>query len=256
MRDIREIFAASDADRIAVALHRGSIEIWDSDKDIRLHDFGDSIAWRLHPFCLDRSGHRLLLGSALNSPLRCFDTVKAEPVWERSDLTQVAYVSFSYCGNYTHAGSVDAETHVLSTSTGKELERYVAADWLVDTAETGLRLIVGKPIRLLKGNDVCWTAKPETFAVLSACFGVETCLISEAGGPVRCLSVKDGAEVWRYDAPPDSHVLKVEYISEHNSYYGVEWPYGEGGPCTLIRFGDHWTTGCFGFQSSPTMLVL
>ena len=75
-----------------------------------------------------------------------------------------------------------------------------------------------------------------SFALLEVAFCPDRLCLTEAGGPVRCLDCQSGVEVWRYEPPRGTHVVRLAYRPADRSFYGVQWEYEHGKSRTLFRF--------------------
>jgi hypothetical protein len=74
-----------------------------------------------------------------------------------------------------------------------------------------------------------------TFGVLAATFSHDALVVSESGGPVRCLEVPSGRLRWQFQPDAGSHCLDVTYAASQDAFYAVVWSYQEGGDKHLVR---------------------
>lgn len=87
-----------------------------------------------------------------------------------------------------------------------------------------------------RGGEKISSARRTTFGILSIAFAPGRLCVSESGGPVRCLEVETGREVWRHDPEPNSHFLSLAYSPSLSAYFGIWWNYRFGSPRLLVRF--------------------
>jgi hypothetical protein len=92
------------------------------------------------------------------------------------------------------------------------------------------------PICLLGRSHTFNLYKPSRW-VLAAKFSPYAVCLSEANGPVRCISRVDGKLQWAFDPGAKSHVVNLHYSSGLDAFFGIVFNFENGASRTLIRFG-------------------
>jgi hypothetical protein len=59
--------------------------------------------------------------------------------------------------------------------------------------------------------------------------------LSESGGPLRCLKINSGQEMWKYTPPFGNHILHVGYCENYSRFLAIEWPYEKGGTKRFLQ---------------------
>ncbi len=158
-------------------------------------------------------------------------------VWRRKDIRKVQDISLSPDGLTAYCGMEAAPLAVIDLRTGDTKRRVRGVRFLCASPYAPVQFAdSSRPfVADARGNHLFYVDRV-TFAVLDVVFAPDLLVLSESGGPVRCIVLATGHEKWRYDPPKGSHVLRVGYHEERSCVLGVEWPYAEGGPKRLLQF--------------------
>jgi hypothetical protein len=73
-------------------------------------------------------------------------------------------------------------------------------------------------------------------ALLDAKFSPHYVCLTEAAGPVRCISRDDGRLKWRFDPCTDSHVTRLHYSPRLDAFFGILRYLNAKGLSSLLRF--------------------
>lgn len=76
----------------------------------------------------------------------------------------------------------------------------------------------------------------EGFGILDVQFASESVCISEASGPVRCVSLRDGSVLWRFNPGGDGHILKLHFSQKNNAFFGTFLNYQKRAARILLSF--------------------
>jgi hypothetical protein len=239
---IRELAAARNVPRIAAAFNERTIQIWDLAKSERLSEFdsifnfggGDRLA-------LSSTGESCVAAGwskGVRGGVACYEAITGVPLWHRTDIKQTQFVRFSFGGAALCVGVHAGRFQELDATTGATVDTLVGVKRIFDSPYSSLQLLeTRRPGYLLRGP--MGSRIPNlSFALLDAAFSPDRLCLSEAGGPVRCLDCQSGLELWRYDPPHDTHVLRLSYRPTDRHFYGVQWEYGHGTSRALFRFAD------------------
>jgi outer membrane protein assembly factor BamB len=193
----------------------------------------------------DAGGERLALSDEMDALLAaayhsyglasyCCRTGREQ--WRRKDLKKVQRISLSADGVTAYCGREGAPLSAVDLRSGETVHTVRGARGLYESRFDALRFV---------DTTTPYLSRPDggqkipidrmTFAILDVCFGPGLLVLSESGGPVRCLDTATGRELWRYEPMAERHVLHLGYQASGPYVLGVEWPYVEGGSKRLIR---------------------
>jgi WD40 repeat protein len=170
-------------------------------------------------------------------------TSDGSELWRRTDLGgRLIRISkdqrLLYC-----FGKKSCETLNRLTGKSKRLFRGVHDLWECPTDEI---LFLEKKGRFDIQNSE--TKAPRkvarcSFGTLDVAFSSDRIFVSESGGPLRCLDLHSGKEVWRHVPPANEHYLQIAFSTSTHRLVTVRWNYSCGGPYQLFHFrpesGDH-----------------
>lgn len=194
----------------------------------------------------DAGGERLALSDELDALLAaayhtyglasyCCKTGREQ--WRRKDVKKVQRISLSADGLTAYCGREGAPLAVVDLRSGETTHTVLGARGLYESQFDSLRFVdTAKPYLSRPDGGHKLLIDRMTFAFLDVCFGPGLLVLSEAGGPVRCLDTASGRERWRYEPMAERHVLHLGYQATGPYVLGVEWPYVEGGSKRLIRW--------------------
>ena len=178
--------------------------------------------------CVTGSYHEHGIGCDRDCGVACFDIGTGNRVWLRRDLRRVQHLLYGPNGESVFCGFDKGPAHELDSSNGKTIRtlRGVRKLW---SGQDGTRIETAKRRFTIQSPEGKRTSyRTVSFAVLSTFVSNRMVWVSEAGGPVRCVSV-DGGELWRYEPPQGSHILDLSVTSD-DRIIGIEWCYTIGGP--------------------------
>jgi hypothetical protein len=89
-----------------------------------------------------------------------------------------------------------------------------------------------------------------TFAVLDVAFASDCVAVTESGGPVRCLSLLTGTELWRHTPAPGVHSICLTFSASLDQFASLEWGYEAGGARRLMHLSK--TSGTSSFITDLT----
>jgi WD40 repeat protein len=167
----------------------------------------------------------------------CYSAADGTRIWQRKDLKKAQRLTPSRDGNSIFCGFSEGPCELLDVRTGETIAKIRATRNVVESRYQPISFVdrLRPELTEVTGNRIAFIPR-ETFAVLTVAFSPTSVCISECGGPVRCLETSRGNEIWRYTPLPGKHVLSLEYSSSADCFYGVEWPYAQGGVKELLRF--------------------
>lgn len=236
---IRYMKAADECGVLVSALFERKVYVWDTAArglisicDTDLDAGGERLA-------ISADGAHLYVGSYTSQSLDCFEVHSGKIMWRRQGIGEVQFVRFNSYTKSVQCGVEGPRTLVLNAFDGSTVEEYSKTEWFVEDQQLGARLHIGKPLQLHRRNQKSMNLSNESFAVLTADFGADSIAVSESGGAVRCHSIDDGREIWRYVPRAGHHVLELVYMRTHGKFYAVEWHYSsQPAEMNLLRIDD------------------
>ena len=237
---IRELSAAKNAPWIAAAFFEETIQIWDLATSEQISEFesvfslggGDRLT--LHPegeTCVAAAWNKGRQGG-----VACYDAAEGTLRWHREDLMQTQFARFSLDGRTLRVGVEAGPLQVLEAATGMTIDKFAGIKAVFNNPYSNVRLLeTRKRGYFLQGTNKVRIPNL-SFALLDVAFSPNRVCVSESGGPVRCLDCDSGLELWRYDPPRHSHVLRLRYRPADQLFYGVQWEYETGASRALISF--------------------
>ena len=235
--EIRHVVASSSSRRVVLAAFEHHVEVWDlPDRHLvgsfrTVFDFGGS------RIALSDELDVLVAAAYTRHGLIVYRPESGERLWERRDLTKVQGLTLSADGTRVYCGREGFPCDLVDVRTGETVEHLRGSRQVVESPWNRARFNdrLKPAIETLTGDKVCAVSRL-TFAILDATFAPGRLFVSESGGPVRCLSIASGHELWRYRPARGAHVLQLAYRADDDSVVAVEWPFEHGGPRQLLSF--------------------
>lgn len=229
--------ASSSTHRVVLGAFEHHVEIWDvNDRSLvgacsTVFDFGGC---RL---ALSDERNVLLAAAYTRFGLVAYRPESGERLWQRTDLKKIQQLTLGADGTRVFCERDGSPCEVVDVATGETVERLRDTQSVFESAWDAVRFRDrSRPaIETLDGRPVRRVPRL-TFGVLDVAFAPERCVVSESGGPVRCLSISSDDEMWRYEPAPGAHVLRMAYRRDDDSVLAVEWPFQSGGPRSLLSF--------------------
>lgn len=240
---IRELAAARNAPRVAAAFVERTIQIWDLCKSACLsefdtvYDFGGG-----HRSALNPTGETCVAAGWIKGArggVACYDALTGVPLWHRTDIRQTRFVNFSCSGDALWVGVNAGRFQKLDAGTGATVDHHVGVGEVFESPHSNLLLLATRNRGYVLRGEKDIRIPHLSFGLLDVAFSPDRLCLTEAGGPVRCLDCQSGVEVWRYEPPRDTHILRLGYRPADRSFYGVQWEYQHGTSRTLFQFAGH-----------------
>jgi outer membrane protein assembly factor BamB len=233
--DVRQI-AGSQGPRVVVGAYKISVEVWDVGAAKRLSAFStplDSGGTRL---CLDAKGERCFVGGYKAGVVEAYDAETGRTLWTQSGFKEIQHLSRSAGGDRVYVGTERGPARALDAKTGKTIETLKGVKRVFEGG-AGVRFLDRQRPVVERPTGASFTIDHESFAILDVAIGSSALCLSESGGPVRCLDLDGGAELWRYEPPKNEHLIAVSYCSSIDAFVGVSLEYEETSNQTLVRLG-------------------
>ena len=237
---IRQIASARCAPRVAAAFAERIIQIWDFSTLQPLSEFNTVFGFGGHRVTLNATGDVCVAAGwakGKRGGVACYDALTGSLVWHRTDIRQTQFVRFSCDGTMVWCGVETGRFQKLDARTGLTLESLVGVKKVFDSPHGNCLLLETRHRGFVVKGATEVRVPNLSFALLDAAFSPKMLCLSEAGGPVRCLDCHSGVELWRYEPPRDTHVLRLQYRPTDERFYGVQWEYQQGRSRTLFRLG-------------------
>jgi WD40 repeat protein len=233
---IRHIAVSLEGRAFAVAEFKSKVSIWDFEGSNEPVEFSTVLDFGGHRLALNQEGSCCVAGGYY-AGISCYRTKDGDVVWARKDLKQVQRIRFLPSDSEVACGFEDGPLQILRIKDGKTLQKVRDCRDLILSHYRPIQFADKKvpELQTPDGSRRAYVPR-ESFAVLSAVFGHNELVISEAAGPVRCLDIGSGATRWRHTFSEGTHALKVGYDRALRRFMAIEWPYEKGGMKTLCIF--------------------
>lgn len=211
------------------------VEIWDVPGRRLLVTFPTVFDFGGSRLALSDERGVLLAGAYKRHGLVGYSMQSGAELWHRPDLKKVQYLTLNANGSLGYCGRQDAPCEVVDTTTGVTVDRLRGSQSIYESRWEAVRLNDRRQLRLeMASRKEGLAISRLTFAVLDATFAPGTLLITESRGPLRCLALLSGDEVWRYDPGPGAHVLQVAYRPSDRHVVAIERTLESKGPLRLV----------------------
>jgi WD40 repeat protein len=236
MTAIRHLAASRDGSVLAAAEFESTVHLWDLETLAPLRTFETTLDFGGSRLAVSPDGGLIVVGSYESDGIAAYRSSDGSEMWRRKDLKKVQQLRFSHDGRLVCCfdGSPCERLDPMSGKSGKAL-RGVRKFWASDIGSQCL-LVHARDYVLADAKTNLAIIPKASFAVLSAAFSPSEICISEAGGSVRCFSLKSGAMLWRFDPPEGTHFLRLAYQESSDQFVGISWPFQNGGCYKLCRF--------------------
>jgi hypothetical protein len=234
---IRHLATADTGMRVAAALFKHTVQIWDLTLAEKISEFNTVLDYGGRRLALSPNGESCIAAAwqkGKRGGIACYDVTRGVEVWHRVDIRHTQRLRFSSSGKNIFCGLEDGRLQNLSVSTGETLDALAGLQNIIDSPHTGQMLWDTRTRGFLIRGTSEFQIPRLTFGLLDAVFSPDGLCLSEAAGPVRCFDCRSGIERWRYQPADGKHVLRLTYCN--GIFYGVEWDYKRGGSCSLVRF--------------------
>lgn len=236
---IRHLATSWDGDRLVAAAFEHRVSVWDIASQSKITEFETTLDFGGSRLAIAPDGGRVIVGAYDRHGIACYDAEDGYELWRRKDLKKVQDVTISRDGSLVWCGLNNGPLHQLELSSGITVARYRATNRITESPSAPIRFFDKshpKPELCSSDGHILGRIERMTFAFLNTAFGPGFVLLSDSGGPVRCIDIKTMAPRWTYVPPAGSHVLTLSFNSLDSNCYGVEWPYQNGGSKRIVRF--------------------
>ena len=237
---IRTISIARSSPIAAAAYFERKVQIWNFATAELISELDTVFEFGGHRLAVSPRGDCCVAASFRAGPnggVVCYEARSGRIVWQRADLRGVQGVRFSAMDDTIWCEIADRPVQSLDAHSGLTLGSLRTIQDVYDSLFTAHQLRERRGDLILIQDSFKRRVPRLTFAILDATFSPDALCLSDAGGPVRCLDLGTAEEKWRYAPQAGCHVLGLSYQADQ-SFYGVEWPYGRGGPKTLLRLSQ------------------
>ena len=237
---IRHLYAPYDGPRITDAEFEYTVYVWDLKARKRVSVFETPLDFGGRRLAIDPRGDICAVASYTFGGLACYDASSGEVICVRDDLKKLQRIAYSPDGKLLFCASEQGPMTVLDAKTGADLAKYPSIDKVFCSAFQSIELLSKRnkgpiELRVLGGKRIAVLARI-TYAILDVAFGQDRLCLTEPGGPVRCIGTEAGEEIWRFTPRPKRHFETLTYTPAAKAFFGVEWPYVNGGAKRLLRF--------------------
>jgi hypothetical protein len=236
MNGIRHIAMAGQASVAAFAGFERQVHVWNLQSLGAMASLATILDLGGRRLSLSPDGARCVAGAYHAEGVACHDVCSGALVWQRKDIRKLQLVRHALDQPVVRCFFDRSPAQVISASNGETLATlrgvrdvvespYASVD-LIEKGDLELRSRQGQLIRKLRRT---------TFALLSACFSPRHLMVSESGGPVRCVDLVTGQEAWRFEPDAGHHFLEIGHVRSTGCFFGVDWPFERGGSKRLFR---------------------
>jgi WD40 repeat protein len=235
---IREFAVSKDPQRLAAAHFEKTIQIWDLDSQKLISEFPTIFCSGARNLALAPDARMLVAGlSKPRGKVVAYEVQTGKELWERK-FVYPSSLRFEPTGQFVVCSEdrslvlhLDANTGATVQST-KGISQYIEGPQGVTLSAPAKR---SDPLRLIAGEHSVQIDRLG-FAVLDAAFSPHCLCLTEAKGPVRCISYRDGGFRWVFDPSRDGHVVRLHYSQSVDAFFGVLFSFNGQGSRHLLRF--------------------
>ncbi|HVK78316.1 MAG TPA: hypothetical protein VM734_33655 [Kofleriaceae bacterium] len=214
------------------------------EHDVAVHHLASGRTSRPITTTFDAGGRRLALSDQLDlivagayhrHGVAAYCARTGAERWRRRDLKQIQHITLSRDGRLAYCGAERGPMAILHVRTGKTWGLLRGARALYESRVEPVAVVdTARPYLMGARGRLGWIPRLG-FAFLDVTFAPGQVCVSDAGGPVRCLRLKDLDEAWRYQPPRGWHAVRLGYDRAARCFVGIEWNYKRGGPHAFTR---------------------
>jgi hypothetical protein len=226
---------ATSGETIAAVDANDTIHVWSLASYTKLCEvtpFSKAPGIRL---ALSRDGGTLYAGSWYAGGAIGYSLSEFRELWRRKDLVRFSSITADgwegglYC-------CFDGRASIrLDPATGQTVEKLRGLREIYAGPQEDCYLVGRKHLDIVSKPTITRFTIPRlTFAVLAVAFAPDCVAVSESGGPIRCLSLKTGAENWRHTPESGVHLTDLAFCQSLDLFVGIEWAYKSDGIQRLV----------------------
>lgn len=236
---IRELSASRNPAWIAAAFFEETIQIWDVRSHLKIAEFPTVFCAGARNLAFTPCGRLLVTAKSTGrGVLAGYDSLTGELLWEHRPIAYPSRVSFSAAGDHLWCTVDGNHVEFLDPKTGSTVNKISGTSAYMEGPGTR-RLTVParkrKNVITLTSQNGRFELQTLTFALLDASFAEDCVCLTEASGPLRCISLANGKERWRF-VPEGGHVVQLCYSASLNVFFGVLLDRKDGRRRKLLRF--------------------
>jgi WD40 repeat protein len=240
--DISELAASKKSTLIAAAFGEKTVQVWDLRSQKAICEFATVFLMGARNLALAPDAGILVTGlSGARGAVAAYEVPSGKKLWDRKRLVYPSMLEFDSTGQSIFCTVNDCRRLLrLEVGSGTTLEEIKGISRQID-GTYGATLTVpsrkSKKTYRLTAGDHSFDVLPLSFGLLDVTFSPHSVCLTEAGGPVRCMSCDDGKLQWTFNPGTDSHVLRVYYSPRLNTFFGVLMNFKtKRTPTRLVRF--------------------
>jgi len=241
MADIRHIACAiQESDLFVTAQFQHTVSMWSLARRRKVAQFDTVLDFGGRRLAVVPGRQPVVIAGAYNLHGVCaYSAMDGEVLWQRKDLRKVQYVCWLGAGRTAEQVGVGFDSRafqLLCLRSGRTISsmRAVRELYLSPYATVALRVSESSvSVCSLPDWSILWKQPLRSFAVLDAAIGPDAVVFSEAGGSLRCFDLQ-GRDLWEWAPGAGRHVTRTAWGESSDTWLAVEWPYGTGGPDTLV----------------------
>lgn len=198
MLKVRHISISEQKPHVALGAFERQVEVWNYQSGQRVSAFDTVLSFGGQRLAISKDGDRVLAAAWARYGLACYDAETGKLIWQRRDLKKVQAITLSKDGASAFCGIDSRPCLSIAISNGIEHRSFRGARHRVESSNSEFA-VVDRARPEVFGPDGRRRFKivRTTFAVLAWAICSQSLLLSEAGGPVRCLDLPTGEELWR-----------------------------------------------------------
>jgi len=221
---IRELAASRDATKVAAAFFEKTVQIWDLATRERITEFETVFGFGGRRLALDAAGQKCVTagwGQGKRGGVACYEASTGKLIWHRQDLRQTQRVRFSSRRGGFWCLPESGRTRLLDPDNGSEVDSIAGFHRFCENEYSGELLLERRKRDYILRNGQSRKIPRITHGILSAAFGTQSFVMSEIGGPVRCIDSSAGTELWRVTPERGSHFLFLWFRGTDGDFCGV-----------------------------------
>lgn len=224
----------------AAATFHGLVSIWDVSSGKMISKFDTCFEFGGKRLSISPSGDHIVAASYSKKIIAAYDTSNGHQIWEYPAFSPPQGVTIDFKQKSGFFWSEDGRVNMFDTDTGQIADLKLEAKQLfILPLHSDIVALEKKNVLHLKNfvnSEDLGSIQKETFAILTISSNDAYLFLSESGGALRTISMKDYSEIWRNQPTKYWHFIKISYCEKNNLLFGILWHYGSGGEKTLMWF--------------------
>lgn len=236
---IRELSASKNPAHIAAAFFENTVQVWDVRSRDKIIEFPTVFCAGAKNLAFAPGGKLLVAAKSTGLGIIAgYNALTGELLWEHRRIGYPSRICFDATGDRLWCTVNRKSIEFLDPKTGSTVDRIYGVSEYAEGPDAWRLTVPAKErgsAMTLRSQDSQFDIEKLTFALLDLSFAADCVCLTEAGGPVRCISFADGEERWRF-FPKGSHIVQLCYSANLNVFFGISSSSKEARRKQLLQF--------------------